>query len=86
MKYHDASEGDTTYSESTCLEEGEYWFRIYADYYGSDGICCAHGEGSYNVTVDGTLIVEGGEFGYAERTTFFLPFVAGTNVTTQYDH
>ena len=47
-------------------------------------ICCDDGEGSYNVTVDGTLIVEGGEFGYAERTTFFLPFVAGTNVTTQY--
>ena len=83
VKYHDASEGDTTYSESTCLEEGEYWFRIYADYYGSDGICCAHGEGSYNVTVDGTLIVEGGEFGRREVTYFSLLFVPGTSSTTQ---
>ena len=82
MRSHSTSEGDTSYSESICLEEGEYRFRIYDDWIYDDwptydGICCDHGEGSYNVTVDGTLIVEGGEFGYAERTTFSLPFVAG---------
>ena len=81
---HRASEGDTSYSESICLEEGEYLFRIFDDWPG-DGICCDHGEGSYNVTVDGTLIVEGGEFPWYEETVFSLPFVAGTNRTTQYD-
>eukprot|EP01083_Nonionella_stella_P216573 778311_1 len=75
-KYHSAPEGDTSYSESICLEEGEYDFTI-SDDWSYDGICCDHGEGSYNVTVDGTLIVEGGEFGYLERTYFSLPFVAG---------
>ena len=62
VKEHYASEGDTSYSESICFEDGEYWFSI-ADYSTYDGFCCAHGEGSYNVTVDGTLIVEGGELG-----------------------
>ena len=81
MKSHSASTGDTSYSESICLEEGKYWFDISDDYFARDGICSDHGEGSYNVTVDGTLIVEGGEFGYLDRTYFSLPFVAGTNVT-----
>jgi len=84
LKLHFASEGDTSYSESICLEEGEHVFDIY-DWPGRDGICCHHGEGSYNVTVDGTLIVEGGEFPWYEETVFSLPFVAGTNRTTQYD-
>ena len=60
VKSHFASAGDTSYSESICLEEGEYRFTIYDDWPGRDGICCDHGEGSYNVTADGTLIVEGG--------------------------
>ena len=86
VKRHSASKGDTSYSESICLEEGEYEFEFYDNFWAAmDGICCDHGEGSYNVTVDGTLIVEGGEFEYAEMTDFSLPFVAGTNVTTQYD-
>ena len=84
LKLHFASEGDTSYSESICLEEGEYRFHI-SDDWGRDGICCDHGEGSYNVTVDGTLIVEGGDFFYAEVTIFSLPFVPGTNETTQLD-
>ena len=85
MKVHSALEGDTSYSESICLEEGEYAFAIVDDTDARDGICCDHGEGSYNVTVDGTLIVEGGEFEYAEMTYFSLPFVPGTNQTTQCD-
>ena len=82
MNYHYASEGDTSYSESICLEEGEYGFVV-MDLPDKDGICCDHGEGSYNVTVDGTLIVEGGEFGWYEETNITLPFVAGTNRTYQ---
>jgi len=84
LKRHSASKGDTPYSESICLEEGEYSFDIVEDYDARDGIWCDHREGSYNVTVHGTLIVEGGEFRYIEETVFSLPFVAGTNRTTQY--
>ena len=84
VKKHHASTVATSYFESFCLDEGEYRFSIYDNYSPYDGICCDHGEGSYNVTVDGTLIVEGGEFRYWEQTYFSLPFVAGTNETTQY--
>ena len=79
MKEHQASEGDTSYSESICLEEeGEYRFQIFDAWPANDGICCDHGEGNYNVTVDGTLIVEGGEFRVCDQTRFSLPltFVA----------
>jgi hypothetical protein len=82
---HFASEGDTSYSESICLEEGEYAFAIVDDTDARDGICYDDGEGSYNVTVDDTLIVEGGEFGYKNEWTYFsLPFIAGTNEIYQY--
>lgn len=81
VKEHRGASGCATYSESFCLQDGEHEFQIYN--VGNDGICCDHGEGHYNVTVDGTLVVEGGEFGYKEGTIFSLPFDPATNVTTQ---
>ena len=39
-----------------------------------DGICCEWGEGQYNITTNGQLVVEGGEFGKSEGTLFSLPF------------
>ena len=74
--YNNSSDGDTSYTESICLPDGEYEFII-RDVYG-DGICCDWGEGQYNITTNGVLIVEGGEFGKSEGTAFSLPFSSNT--------
>merc|ERR1712119_196122 len=39
------------------------------DGYG-DGICCSYGNGGYKITVDGTEVVNGGDFGNSETETF----------------
>ncbi|QEE50870.1 T9SS type A sorting domain-containing protein [Flavobacterium alkalisoli] len=64
------SYGDsTTYSQTFMLEEGCYTFTI-KDVYG-DGICCSQGEGSYSLTTtSGEVIVQGGNYGAQETTTF----------------
>jgi hypothetical protein len=75
VKLHDASLGDTLYSESICLQEGEYIFTIFDIAWGN-GICCEYGSGNYNVTTsNGVLIAEGGMFFFAENTTFTIPFI-----------
>merc|ERR1712176_369785 len=45
-----------------------YQFTIY-DTYG-DGLCCVHGQGGYNLFVDGKLAKAGGIFTKSETTTF----------------
>ena len=59
-----------------CLQEGEYEFTI-KDMAG-DGICCGVTQryGSYNVTTNGMLIAEGGDFNSSESTSFSLPMLA----------
>ena len=59
-----------------CLQEGEYEFTI-KDMAG-DGICCgvAPRYGNYNVTTNGMLIAEGGDFNSSESTSFSLPMLA----------
>jgi hypothetical protein len=59
------------YDGSLCLPEGQYQFTIYDSY--GDGMCCKHGEGSYNLTSYGEVIVQGGAFGASEMTTFDIP-------------
>ena len=45
----------------TCLDGGVlYEFNISDQY--SDGMCCAYGEGSYSIVLDGDTIA-GGDFG-----------------------
>ena len=68
-----AAIGDTSHTESICLEEGEYEFTI-QDVAG-DGMCCGvtQGYGNYNITSNGSLTAEGGEFGRSESTTFTIP-------------
>ncbi|WP_299114253.1 hypothetical protein [uncultured Winogradskyella sp.] len=56
--------------ERICLEDGDYGFVIYDVY--SDGICCAYGQGSYTLTLNGEVIKEGGSFG-ANEVTLFTP-------------
>jgi len=73
IESHTALEGDTSYSKSICLDDGEYKFVI-SDSYG--GICCSDGEGHYTVTTsDGVVIAKGGEFEESESTLFSLPFI-----------
>ena len=64
------SDGDDPYSEVLCIPSGDYTFIIYDVF--QDGICCAYGNGSYNLflTEDGTSLASGGEFGASESTSF----------------
>lgn len=48
---------------------GVYYNFTINDSFG-DGICCAYGEGSYTVTVDGVVVATGGDYGDSETTLF----------------
>jgi len=50
------------------LGVGDYTFIISDDF--GDGICCG---GGYSLTVDGTLVASGGDFGFYEVTEFSVP-------------
>lgn len=63
--YADAA---TTLVENFCAAEGCYTFTIYDSF--GDGICCAYGSGNYDLTVDGSTVASGGEYGESESTTF----------------
>ncbi|NQV14675.1 choice-of-anchor D domain-containing protein, partial [bacterium] len=58
----------TLYTWDLELEPGNYTFTIYDSF--GDGICCAYGEGYYNLTVNGSLVATGGEFGTSESVAF----------------
>ncbi len=59
----------STVVETVCLPDDCYNFII-SDAYG-DGICCAFGMGSYNVTdQNGNILASGGQFGSSETTAF----------------
>lgn len=57
-----------TVTENFCAGDGCYSFNIYDSF--GDGICCAYGSGDYTLTVDGTLVASGAEFGEGESTSF----------------
>jgi hypothetical protein len=61
---------NTTYTTTTCVpcSDEEYTFTIFDSF--DDGICCAFGQGSYTVTVDGQEVASGGEFDELETTSF----------------
>jgi len=62
------SDKNTLYTLNMCLEPDEYtWYAT--DAYG-DGFCCSYGQGGYVIKVDGTKVLEGGEFGDSETKTF----------------
>merc|ERR1712176_11519 len=62
------SDANTLYTINMCLASDEYTFTI-TDAYG-DGICCSYGTGGYKIKVDGTEVVNGGEFGSSETESF----------------
>jgi hypothetical protein len=62
----------TVNNDTLCSLTGKcLHFTIYDSY--GDGICCAYGNGSYNVYIDGNLIASGGEFTFNETTFFNYP-------------
>ncbi len=60
----------TAVQEVVCVGDGCYTFTI-NDSFG-DGICCTYGVGSYDLTVDGSLLTTGGEFATSESTQFCI--------------
>ncbi len=60
----------TSYQETYCLADGDYDFTI-NDSYG-DGICCGYGSGSYSISLDGTVLISGGEFQSSETKNFTI--------------
>lgn len=69
MFYHDYE----TISDTFCLPEGCYFFENYDNY--GNGICCENGEGAYQLVdlSNGTILANGGQFGFEEITTFCVP-------------
>ncbi|MFK7787415.1 MAG: S8 family serine peptidase [Crocinitomicaceae bacterium] len=68
-----ASQADgSTLNLDVCLLDGCYTFTI-NDVYG-DGMCCAYGNGSYNLTNDanGAVLAQGGSFASNESTNFCI--------------
>jgi len=62
------SDPGATVVESLCSGDGCYTLNIYDSF--GDGLCCAYGAGSYELTVDGSTVAAGAEFGDLESTTF----------------
>ena len=67
-----------TYTEHFCLPGGCYTLYMFDS--ADDGLCCAYGDGSFELTVDGDgdyTLASGGEFGSSTSTEFCMPFVLG---------
>ncbi|WP_353780180.1 hypothetical protein [Winogradskyella sp. 3972H.M.0a.05] len=60
--------GETTLTEDLCLPDGCYTFTIFDSF--GDGICCGYGDGSYEITLDGNVLISGGTFGADESQNF----------------
>lgn len=67
------SNAGSSVTEDICVPDGCYDFVIYDSY--GDGICCAWGNGSYELTEDsnGASLASGGQFGSVETTNFCVP-------------
>merc|ERR1712003_416008 len=59
------------YSETAHLTCGKTYKFTINDAYG-DGICCSYGEGNYIVTVEGSIVSQGGEFGSTQIKEFAI--------------
>ena len=72
---------ETLYQWEYLVVPGEYSFTI-SDTWG-DGICCAYGEGYYNILVDGENVATGGEFATEETVTFNTDDFSSTFVLSE---
>ncbi len=62
-----------------CLPNGCYTFNIFDSY--GDGICCAYGNGSYNVVVNGSSVASGGQFTTSQTKSFCINATSGSSCT-----
>ncbi|PME27430.1 endonuclease I [Vibrio sp. 10N.286.55.E10] len=53
-----------------CLADGSYILEV-SDSYG-DGMCCSGGNGSYSLSVNGTVVASGGDFQASQSTEFTI--------------
>ncbi|MDL5028053.1 endonuclease [Vibrio sp. TMPB1044] len=53
-----------------CLADGSYTLEV-SDSYG-DGMCCSVGNGSYSLSVNGTVVASGGDFQASQSTEFTI--------------
>ena len=67
---------NSTFTESACLPNGCYTFTIFDSY--GDGICCAYGNGSYQLVGGGAILAAGGTFGGSDATNFCVSGAART--------
>lgn len=73
---------NASFSENTCLPFGCYTLTV-DDSYG-DGICCAFGQGSFELVANGQQVAAGGEFGATTSLAFCLeaPAIPGCTDAT----
>lgn len=58
-----------TYHDTICIPQNACVTFTINDVH-NDGMCCTYGDGGYQVTIDGSLVAEGGEFTSQEATSF----------------
>lgn len=62
----------TINNDTLCYPTGSLLLFTIYDSYG-DGMCCGYGNGSYQVYLDGNLVVTGGQFTFSATTYFNYP-------------
>jgi len=82
-------EANKLYQQTITLPEADCFSFIITDT-GGDGICCNNGNGGYEVSSNGSVIKQGGSFGYSETCEFemdnpvSIPEMIGSNPITVY--
>jgi len=80
--YTNSTDANTTKTASGSLTDGHcYTFKI-TDSYG-DGICCSWGNGSYDLTVNGSSIVSGGNFTDIDGRAFTFDYITGVSTINE---
>ncbi|MCT4347261.1 endonuclease [Vibrio splendidus] len=63
-------QSNTNNEVGMCLADGSYTLEV-SDSYG-DGMCCSVGNGSYSLSVNGTVVASGGDFQASQSTEFTI--------------
>jgi hypothetical protein len=64
------STAGVTINIDVCAPDGCYDFNIFDSY--GDGICCAYGQGSYEIVFNSSVLASGGQFTFSETKNFCL--------------
>ncbi|PHN84411.1 endonuclease I [Vibrio splendidus] len=63
-------QSNTNNEVEMCLADGSYTLEV-SDSFG-DGMCCSVGNGSYSLSVNGTVVASGGDFQASQSTEFTI--------------